>query len=70
MEDFYLNKNEQKTGEHEVHRNGCVYLLLMNNKEYLGFHPNSKSAVAKARLLHLFWTIDGCATCCPESHTR
>lgn len=70
MADFYINKNEQKTGEHEVHKNGCLYLLLMTSKEYLGSHTSSHSAILKVMSLHPLWIIDGCATCCPESHTR
>lgn len=68
MDNFYLNKNEQTSGEHEVHRSGCYWLTLMTNKEYLGIQLSSSAAIAKAKSLHLFWKIDGCATCCPESN--
>ena len=33
---FYVNKNEQWTGEHEVHRADCAWLPDAANRIYLG----------------------------------
>ena len=33
---FYVNKNEQWTGEHEVHRADCAWLPDVANRIYLG----------------------------------
>ena len=52
---FYVNKNEQWTGEHEVHRADCAWLPDAANRIYLGKY---------------YTRVDGCCFCCPESHTR
>ena len=65
---FYLNKNEQGNGDHEVHRGTCSRLPDINNREYLGFFNTSSEAIAQARAMHPFWRIDGCYYCCPENH--
>ena len=59
LEHFYVNKNTDAQGNHEVHRENCDYLPRPENREYLGFFSNSYDAVR-----------DGCWHCCPESHTR
>lgn len=68
LEHFYVNKNTDAQGNHEVHRENCDYLPRPENREYLGFFSNSYDAVRAARRKYL--TADGCWHCCPESHTR
>ncbi len=69
MEDFYLNKNKQANGDHEVHRSTCYWLPADINREYLGRFTSSFAAILQARAVHGAWRINGCAHCCPESHT-
>lgn len=69
MDDFYLNKNEQPNGDHEVHRSNCYWLPSLINREYLGRFTSSFTAILQARATHVTWRINGCAHCCPESHT-
>ena len=59
---FYVNKNEQWTGEHEVHRADCAWLPDAANR------ITSQAAVREAR--KYYTRVDGCCFCCPESHTR
>jgi hypothetical protein len=65
---YYLNKNAQANGDHEVHTGSCSWLPDIDNREYLGSYASSYSAIIRARALHPYWHIDGCAHCCPESH--
>lgn len=65
---FYVNKNAQPTGEHEVHRATCSFLPDASNRIYLGDFATSQEAVQEAR--KYYNCVDGCARCCPESHTR
>ena len=65
---FYVNKNAQVTGEHEVHRFTCSWLPDPENRIYLGDFATSQEAVWAAR--RYYNCVDGCAFCCPESHTR
>lgn len=65
---YYVNKNAQSTGEHEVHTLGCKYLPSDGNRIYLGVFTNSKDAIREAK--KYYSNVDGCFFCCPESHTR
>mgnify|MGYP006900621701 FL=1 len=65
---FYVNKNAQSTGEHEVHRATCSRLPDVENRLYLGDFATSQQAVREARKYYTY--VDGCACCCSESHTR
>lgn len=69
MEDFYINKNEQPNGDHEVHRPTCYWMPSVLNREYLGRFAGSHGAILYAGILHPSWHINGCIHCCPESHT-
>ncbi len=33
---YYVNKNQQANGDHEVHKKGCSWLPLPSNRIYLG----------------------------------
>ena len=59
---FYVNKNEQWTGEHEVHRADCAWLPDVANRIYLGEFYTSQAAVQEAR--KYYNCVDGCAHCC------
>lgn len=63
---FYVNKNAQSKGEHEVHRWNCGYLPNIENRLYLGDFATSQQAVREAKKYYTI--VDGCAYCCPESH--
>ena len=63
---FYVNKNAQNNGQHEVHCATCNWLPDVDNRLYLGEFSTSKQAVAEAKKYYNH--VDGCAFCCPESH--
>ena len=65
---FYVNKNAQSGGEHEVHRSNCAWQPDAENRIYLGDFATSQAAVKEAR--KYYSCVDGCKHCCPESHTR
>lgn len=64
---FYVNKNAQPNGDHEVHRATCSWLPDVENRLYLGEFLTSQEAVRAAKKYYNH--TDGCAYCCPESHT-
>jgi hypothetical protein len=66
MENYYVNKNEQDNGEHEVHRHSCSYLPEPENRVELGKFSNCQDAVKKAR--EFYEDVDGCAFCCRTCH--
>ena len=68
MAKYYVNDHAQPSGEHEVHREGCVWLAKAKSTTYLGDFTNCASAVSKAKTIYS--NVDGCKTCSPECHTR
>lgn len=64
---FYVNKNAQSNGDHEVHQTGCTWLPLEQNRIYLGYFTTSQEAVREAK--KHYSQVNGCYYCCPESHT-
>lgn len=65
---YYVNKNAQPTGEHEVHNSSCSYLPDENNRIYLGNFTNCKDAVREAKKHYA--NVDGCYYCSRECHTK
>ena len=68
MAAYYVNKNAQPKGEHEVHKAGCSYLPDPENRVYLGDFTNCEDAVREAK--KHYDNVDGCYYCSRECHTR
>ena len=64
---YYVNKNAQSNGDHEVHKLGCSYMPNSENRKYLGDFPSCHGAVREAK--KTYSTADGCAHCSSECHT-
>jgi len=64
---FYVNKNAQNNGDHEVHRATCSWLPDSENRLYLGDFNTSQEAVREAK--KYYNQVNGCYYCCPETHT-
>lgn len=67
MKKYYINKNEQSNGDHEVHREDCRYLPTESNRKYLGEFSSCDSAVIESK--RYYTKSNGCKTCCPKCHT-
>jgi hypothetical protein len=67
MKKYYVNKNAQANGDHEVHTTGCSFLPLERNRIYLGEFSNCHLAVQDAR--KRYSQVNGCYYCCNECHT-
>ncbi|GMN06287.1 hypothetical protein MTsPCn5_16760 [Croceitalea sp. MTPC5] len=67
MAKYYVNKNAQANGDHEVHKEGCVWLPLVGNRIYLGSFTNCKSAVREAK--KYYTQVNGCYYCSRDCHT-
>ena len=65
---YYVNKNAQSTGEHEVHKSGCSYMPDSSNRRHLGDFTNCDDAVKEAK--KIYDNVDGCYYCCNPCHTR
>lgn len=68
MARYYVNKNAQSNGDHEVHKVGCAWMPEQENRIYLGDFNSCQEAVRAAR--QYFPKSDGCAFCSPACHTR
>ncbi|HDY99748.1 MAG TPA: hypothetical protein ENH72_14865 [Pseudomonas sabulinigri] len=65
MDDYFVNKNAQSNGDHEVHKSGCNW--MPHYKIALGPHLGCYSAVLAARTHYP--QSNGCAFCSPLCHT-
>ena len=64
---YYVNKNAQSNGDHEVHREGCSYLPAQANRIYLGRFSSCRPAVTEAK--RFYARSNGCYYCSYECHT-
>ena len=67
MPSYYVNRQAQSNGDHEVHKSDCKYLPSTENRIYLGEFPSCHGAVQAAR--GYFDQVDGCYFCSPDCHT-
>ncbi|KQN15953.1 hypothetical protein [Sphingomonas sp. Leaf28] len=65
MASYYVNKNAQANGDHEVHEASCRY--LPNDKKYLGDYTSCSPAVTEAK--KTYSQSNGCKTCSTACHT-
>jgi len=64
---YYVNKNAQANGDHEVHKSGCSYMPSSENRMYLGDFSNCHGAVREAK--KTYPQSNGCYYCSYECHT-
>ena len=67
MAKYYVNKNAQSNGDHEVHTPGCSFMPDPENRLYLGDFTNCKDAVKEAKKHYA--QSNGCYYCSKECHT-
>jgi len=67
MPRYYVNKNAQSNGDHEVHKEGCRFLPLPSNRIYLGNFSGCRQAVQEAR--NHYQQVNGCYFCSRDCHT-
>ncbi len=68
MDHYYVNDNAQDTGEHEVHKDTCVFFPKMDSYTDLGYFTNCQAALEKAR--KYYDNVDGCKFCSVECHKK
>ena len=64
---YYVNKNAQLNGDHEVQTEDCYYLPNSDNRKYLGEFTNCAAAVTEAK--KIYPQSNGCKTCSNGCHT-
>ena len=67
MDVYYVNKDPQSNGDHEVHTAACSYLPVEANRLYLGSFDDCAPAVREAK--KHYQKSNGCYYCCNECHT-
>lgn len=67
MAAYYVNKNAQSNGDHEVHTAGCSWLPDPENRIYLGEFSSCAPAVRKAK--EYYDQSNGCYYCSYDCHT-
>ena len=64
---YYVNKNADRNGFHEVHESTCNWMPDPDNAQLVGVFPSCGPAKAEAK--KIYPTADGCAHCSPACHT-
>lgn len=67
MARYYVNKNAQDNGDHEVHVPTCSFFPEEANRLYLGEFSSCHGAVAKAK--ETYPQSNGCYYCSNPCHT-
>lgn len=67
MTSYYVNKNAQSNGDHEVHKQGCSFMPDVANRLYLGEFASCHGAVVEAK--KHYRQSNGCYYCAQECHT-
>ena len=67
MAQYYVNKNGQPNGDHEVHTIGCSFLPAAENRISLGDFFDCSEAVTAARKHYA--QVNGCYFCSNACHT-
>lgn len=65
---YYVNKNAQPNGDHEVHVTGCLFMPEPQNRLYLGDFSNCVPAVQEAS--KHYSQVNGCYYCSNPCHTQ
>lgn len=68
MARYYVNKNAQSNGDHEVHKSGCSFMPAPENRIYLGDFESCFPAVRKAK--DHYDQVNGCYYCSKACHTQ
>ena len=68
MANYYVNKNAQSNGDHEVHKSGCSFMPNEENRKFLGNHTYCWGAVNEAK--KHYDHVNGCYYCSKECHTK
>lgn len=63
---YYVNKNSQSNGDHEVHVSSCARLPNKENQLALGEHDSCRTAVTEAK--KSYTQSNGCYYCCNPCH--
>ncbi|MEX2251089.1 MAG: hypothetical protein WD895_03345 [Acidimicrobiia bacterium] len=64
---YYVNKNAQANGDHEVHELTCSFVPDEENRIFVGDHSTCPPAVAKAK--DYYPKSNGCFYCSRPCHT-
>lgn len=67
MAKYYVNKNAQANGDHEVHTLDCSFMPEQANRLYLGEFSSCVSAVREAK--KTYPKANGCYYCSKSCHT-
>ena len=67
MARYYVNKNQQQNGDHEVHVLTCSFVPAEHNRIYLGDFTSCAPAVREAKRYYM--QCNGCYYCSSSCHT-
>jgi hypothetical protein len=60
-EEYFVNRNSQINGKHEVHKESCFFLSIEKNRISLGLFCNAQDALKKAK--EIYPAAEVCSFC-------
>lgn len=66
MHTYSINKNSQSNGDHEIHKSGCPYEPIVQNRIELGYQVDDYAALKAGK--QIYSQADGCIYCCRAIH--
>lgn len=63
---YYVNKQAQPNGDHEIHKYECTHGADFDNQRELGWFSSDRDALNEA--LKIYPQSDGCMYCCLSIH--
>ncbi|MBB4265975.1 hypothetical protein [Roseospira visakhapatnamensis] len=67
MDKYCVNKTPQANGDHEVHKEDCLFWPEKKQVMDLGYHTDCHSAMMRAKMHYP--QSNGCRHCCAPCHT-
>jgi hypothetical protein len=64
---YYVTRNAQPNGDHEVHQHTCAHLPRPAERLYLGQFATCSPAILEAR--RTYPRSNGCHHCAPDCHS-
>ncbi len=65
---YFIDKNIQISGKHEVHKNDCEFLPDTSSREYLGYFIDCQEAINIA--YEKYDNVEACKNCIPECRSK
>ena len=68
MDHYFINTKPLSTGVNEVHKDGCLYIPNVTQRNYLGIYLTDKEAIKGAKMIYP--NAIACIHCLNETYAK